>query len=76
MKIDLNIMEEVFYKLMVHVKNKGIDLLEIDEDYYWNIKQSQRYNPNITPSDFDLGQLEDDWNEIKKLKNDTEIGRA
>ncbi len=67
MKIELEILEKAFKEIFQHLKNQGITGLEIEEDFYWNIDSQERYNPYKDPSNFNLGQLEDNWQEIIKI---------
>lgn len=67
MKVKLTILENVTRMLFKHLKNQGINEVEVTEDFYWDISQEERYNPYKEPTKFDLGQLEEDWKEMVKL---------
>lgn len=41
--------------------------INVGEDYYWEIPESARYNPYKKPDELTLGQLSDDWSELRKL---------
>lgn len=41
--------------------------VDIKEDFYWNISESELYNIANDPSDFTIGQLSDDWQELVKI---------
>lgn len=46
--------------------NCNDDMLIDSEDYYWDIQSRQLYNPNEKP-ELMLGQLSDDWNDLRRL---------
>ncbi len=69
MEIDLNEIQTVCNRLCQFAENKGIETIDIPFDYYWNIPKKQRYDIYDKPSEFDLGQLTDDWHELQKLLN-------
>ncbi|NGX30565.1 MAG: hypothetical protein KR126chlam4_01405 [Candidatus Anoxychlamydiales bacterium] len=73
MKIDINELEKITKKLFSHLKKEGISNFIIDKDFYWNIAEKERYNPYQNPSNFNLGQLFDDWDNLLKInKNKSE----
>lgn len=53
--------------LLCHLEATEQPEFEISDDYYWSIHQDEAYNPKISPSDMTLGQLSDDWGEIRAL---------
>jgi hypothetical protein len=40
---------------------------DIDEDYYWSVPKTGRYDPSKEPTDMELGQLTFDWNELTAI---------
>ncbi len=74
MKISIEDLESLFQKLkaelIIHFGNE----VEIKaEDFYWEVDESEMYNPSQKPTDLSLGQLSDDWNDLLRLKDDDEI---
>lgn len=69
MDIYINDLQTIFDKLLQHVKEKGIESINVEADYYWNIPKEQLYNPYEQPSVLDLGQLSDDWYELRKIQH-------
>jgi len=67
MHIKLDDLRLISEKLFAHIEEQGIELLDIPVDYYWNIPKEQVYNPYKKPSELDLGQLTDDWQELQKI---------
>ncbi len=61
---DLRILCE---KLFSHLEKIGSGSVKISSDYYWNIPKESRYDKYEEPGDLDLGQLTDDWAELKKI---------
>lgn len=64
MNIELDKLEDIFKALLMDLRSEGIDSIYIEDDYYWDIFPEERYNPFVTPSDFGLGQLEDDYQSL------------
>lgn len=54
-------------KLFEFLETLGISNLDVDQDYYWSIPLSQKYNPYAIPDDLTIGQLSDDWRELEKI---------
>ena len=52
--------------ILNHLDETGQSTVEIKDDYYWAIPPEELYNPYSAPAptNFTLGQLSDDWNEI------------
>ena len=67
MRADLNTIEKAMLTVFQHLRDRGIDSLELEKDFYWNIAAEQRFDPYREPDDFSLGQLSDDWTEIEKI---------
>lgn len=67
MDIYLDDLPKICELLIQNIKEKGIDSIKLDADYYWNIPRDQLYNPYQRPVEFDLGQLSEDWNELSKI---------
>ena len=53
--------------LMNHLEAQGRASVQIDHDYYWFVPTDQRYDQYKEPKQLTLGQLSDDWSEIRKI---------
>ncbi|NOI65478.1 hypothetical protein [Vibrio sp. 99-8-1] len=67
MVVDIETLQNAMLQVFEHLKHQGINSLDIDSDFYWNIEKKQRYDPYQMPNDIDLGQLSDSWDEIQKI---------
>lgn len=67
MKIEVDVLEEATNAVFNHLKEQKITHFEINEDFYWDITQEDRYNPYDEPKELTLGQLSYDWLEIQKI---------
>jgi hypothetical protein len=67
MHIKLADLRSISEKLLAYLEEQGVESFDISVDYYWNIPKEQVYNPYQQPSELDLGQLTDDWYELKKM---------
>jgi len=55
--------------LLRHLEATGQHEIEIAEDYYWAIAPGEAYAAYSTPSQFTMGQLSDDWQEVMAIVN-------
>ena len=67
MQLDINKLHRVCEILFQLLEQKGVEVVEFQEDYYWNIPRNQKYNPYEEPSNLDLGQLSDNWHELQEI---------
>ena len=67
MRINVSDLRTVATRLFDHLESIGEHGVDVSQDYYWVIAESQLYDPTHTPSDFALGQLTDDWRELTKV---------
>ena len=49
---------------LIDQRNEGGLEIELDKDYYWFISKEALYNVENNPSDYSMGSLHDDLNEI------------
>ncbi len=54
-------------KLLTHLEETGHSVVDLDVDYYWTVPEKARYDPYREPGKPDLGQLTDDWAELRKI---------
>ena len=69
MIIELNKLQHAIQCIFEHLSERGVDSVEISEDFYWNFNCDEVYDPMKSPSDLDLGQLSDDWNRLLSIVN-------
>jgi hypothetical protein len=67
MRIDVTDLRRMADILFDHLESLGERTIEIEDDYYWTIDEKQLYDPTQSPTDFSLGQLTDDWQELRKV---------
>jgi hypothetical protein len=53
--------------LLDHLEQTGGPMLDVGVDYYWWITPEECYEVNSTPSRLVMGQLSDDWSELKLM---------
>ena len=61
MKIKLNLLEEAVITIFNEMKEQGIDNIDLDSDFYWNVPYASIYDVYNEPTQLDIGQLEDDY---------------
>lgn len=67
MQITVDQLRAITAKLMLHLEASGHSSVEVHHDFYWHIPEDQVYDLSHPPTDHTVGQLFDDWNELKKL---------
>jgi hypothetical protein len=67
MQLSLVELRTICEKLFLHLEQQQLRVVELPVDYYWNIPKEQIYNPYQEPGKLDLGQLSDDWDELRKV---------
>jgi hypothetical protein len=53
--------------LLLHIKENGGDLIDISEDFYWDVAAEDRYDNYQEPKKHTVGQLSDDISQLKHL---------
>jgi hypothetical protein len=69
MKIKISELRTAANRLFDHLERSGHDELEVDRDFYWSIPDEKLYSVYEEPSGFTVGQLSDDWKELKQISS-------
>lgn len=67
MKLTTKELKDIFECLVTHLENTGQHTFDIGEDYYWSVPEDSKYHPYEKPDELTLGQLNDDWSELKAI---------
>lgn len=67
MKVKVTELQRICDVLLNRFGSRGIEDIELDKDFYWDIPAAQRYDPYVEPTTHTLGQLETDWNELREV---------
>lgn len=74
MKVNIDDIQKITYLLLSKLKESRGNVIEINNDYYWDISNDEIYNPYVEPKNLTLGQLSDELKEIQRLiKSDDAI---
>lgn len=68
MKIELDLLQDALAEIFLLMKERGVENIELDADFYWHIPTDAIYDINHEPSQLDVGQLEDDYNTLSEAK--------
>jgi len=63
-------LREIADRLFTYLEETERREFEISEDYYWSIEKDEVYDPRKDPKALTMGQLSDDWNELRDILND------
>ncbi|QMU62825.1 MAG: hypothetical protein GKR88_00080 [Flavobacteriaceae bacterium] len=69
MKVKIIDIQKGFNKIFDHIKDSGIEEVEIQKDFYWNIPEEERYRLEKEPANLDMGQLSEDWDNLLRIIN-------
>lgn len=73
MNISKSELLKILGRLSAEIKLNCVDNIEIkDIDFYWDITSKELYNPYEEPI-LMLGQISDDWMELKRILKDDSI---
>lgn len=70
MNIQMENLKKACDGLFWHLKDTGINEVEISEDLYWDIKSEDLYEVYTKPDDILIGSLCDNWEEMEKIAQD------
>ncbi len=74
MTINIETLQQVISDLLSRIKETKGSEIELKNDFYWEISANELYDPYKEPTKFLLGQLTDDWQEIRRLlDSDNEV---
>ena len=60
-------LREALDAILRNLEEHGISEIELQDDYYWDVPQDERYGIREQPAQLDVGQLTDDVNELKRI---------
>jgi hypothetical protein len=66
-QVPLEDLAKAFQLIAKHIQTTKGRSIEISQDYYWEIAESELYDPTKDPSDLSLGQLSHDWERLQQL---------
>ncbi|BCQ36913.1 hypothetical protein [Erwinia rhapontici] len=69
MEVDLNVLEGAVNKIFSEMRRKGLGSVSLDTDFYWNIPSEMLYDPYTEPTDLNIGQLEEDYENLVQMSN-------
>ncbi|WP_338750807.1 hypothetical protein [Bacillus sp. FJAT-52991] len=66
MKINVKEIEELFLLLFQRMSDQGIEEINLDVDYYWDVASEDRVEFNNEEPELIVGSLIDDWESLKQ----------
>lgn len=69
-QIRIDDLQKAIILLLSNFKTNIGEVIEIENDFYWDIPSKELYNPYEEPKQLTLGQLSDDINEVQRLANE------
>ncbi|MBE9064063.1 hypothetical protein [cf. Phormidesmis sp. LEGE 11477] len=72
MNVELKEIENALQSIFSHLYSSGMNSVEIGKDFYWHIPKADRYEPYEQPSNFTMGQLSSDLENLNKISSGDE----
>ena len=69
MTVDIEELRKIVTALLDVLETEGSSV-EIADDYYWDVPEKYRYQVYESPAELTVGQLTDDWNELRRISCD------
>ncbi len=66
MTVDIEELRKIVATLLDVVASNGTTI-DIADDYYWDVPRNCRYEVYESPAELTVGQLTDDWNELRRI---------
>ena len=73
MKVRVSELRRAANVLFDHLERLGHAEIEVDSDYYWSIPNEKLYSVYEDPSDFTVGQLSEDLENVKAIVAGTKV---
>jgi hypothetical protein len=67
MRISCADLQRIATLLLEHLENMGNHELEVGKDFYWEVRQADRYDRYEMPSELSVGQLSEDWQLLQEI---------
>ncbi|HND30745.1 MAG TPA: hypothetical protein PLA94_12130 [Myxococcota bacterium] len=68
MKIAIAELRAVANMLFDHLERPGHTEITVDADFYWSIPKEQLYSVDRAPTSLTIGQLSDDYCELRRIQ--------
>jgi hypothetical protein len=66
MTVNIEELRKIVATLLDVVGSNGATV-EFADDYYWDVPKDYRYKVYASPAELTVGQLSDDWNELRRI---------
>ena len=67
MEITVSDLKKIVESIFALFDECGVEIISIENDYYWHIPKEEIYDPYHTPTNLNLGQLSDDWQDLHRV---------
>lgn len=71
MQVSTSELRTICERLLAHLDELKVEIVDIPYDIYWDVPQTSRYDPYQEPKEYTIGQLTDDWAELRKVLQGT-----
>jgi hypothetical protein len=72
MRVSTRELKKATRQLLGHLEKLKQKEFEIDQDFYWEISESEIYDVYTEPKDLMIGQLSHDWERIQRILDGTD----
>ncbi len=72
MKVQTQELRKITTMVLDFLEHNGHKEITLTDDYYWWITKDECYIPEKEPQHLTLGQLSFDWDELQRLRQDSD----
>lgn len=73
MKVNIDELQQITSYLLSRLKEQKGNVIELENDFYWDISSEELYKPYDDPQNILLGQLSDDLTEVNRLSKSKDV---
>jgi hypothetical protein len=71
-EVRISDVRKVVLRLLDHIeRDRGISSVQLSKNFYWGIEPQARFDMGRDPSEFEVGSLDDDWEFVSGLLDDS-----
>jgi len=71
--VELADLRRIVNRLLDHIEGTGRHSISLNQTFYWDVPEEERYGIDDRPASLDVRSLHDDWDCIRFLLEDGEV---
>ena len=70
--VEIADLRRIVNRLLDHIEDTGKNMIRLNQTFYWDVPEEERYGIDDQPQGLDVRSLHDDWDCIRFLLEDGE----